>query len=253
MRFSEAITAIPERERLTDSIVYVPAKKKILAAALPGGFPKQSPRFPTVVLAALEDVVCDPSSVLCYRICGWWILVQCRGTSRFSDHRGLRPADVQLDSEGFVAKLTRSKTIGSDRTLTMRLVVISKGAFVQNASWMSTGWQLLAEEAAFDRDYLRPSPTDGFPSCRRQELRYILGSAEQFRVLSCLKVPALDASQRKKFLTFCGWGVGVPEGRQGSPREVVSQSQCTVILGWQGNGSPPRNSPSLKFPDRAAA
>ena len=160
MRFSEAITAIPERERLTDSIVYVPAKKKILAAALPGGFPKQSPRFPTVVLAALEDVVCDPSSVLCYRICGWWILVRCRGTSRFSDHRGLRPADVQLDSEGFVAKLTRSKTIGSDRTLTMRLVVISKGAFVQNASWMSTGWQLLAEEAAFDRDYLLPSPTD---------------------------------------------------------------------------------------------
>ena len=109
-------------------------------------------------------------------------------TLRFSDHRGLRPADVQFDSEGFVAEPTWSKTIGSDRALTMRLVVISKGAFVQKASWMSTGWQLLAEEAAFDRDCLLPSPTDGFRSCRRQELRYILGSAVQFRVLSCLKV-----------------------------------------------------------------
>ena len=54
MRFFEEITAIPEQGRLTDSAVYVLAKKEILAAALPGGFPKQAPRFPTAVLAALE-------------------------------------------------------------------------------------------------------------------------------------------------------------------------------------------------------
>ena len=52
-RFFEEITAIPERERLTDSTVYVLAKKEILAAALPGGgFPKQAPRFPTVVFGS---------------------------------------------------------------------------------------------------------------------------------------------------------------------------------------------------------
>ena len=89
------------------------------------------------------------------------------GTLRFSDHRGIRPADVSLDSEGFVAKLTRSKTIGSDRAVSMRLVVICKGAFVQSSSWMVTGWELLKQVAAFDRDYLLPSPTDGFRGCRR--------------------------------------------------------------------------------------
>ena len=72
-----------------------------------------------MVLAALEDAVSDPSAVLYYRIYSWWILVQCWGTLRFSDHRGFRPADVLLDSEGFVARLTRSKTIGSDRAVTM--------------------------------------------------------------------------------------------------------------------------------------
>ena len=73
MRFFEEITAVPEQERLTDSTVYVLAKKEILAAALP----KQAPRFPTAVLPALEDVVSDPSAVLYQRIYSWWILVHC--------------------------------------------------------------------------------------------------------------------------------------------------------------------------------
>ena len=57
----------------------------------------------------------DPSVVLYFRIYSWWILVQCWRTLRFSDPRGLRPADVLMDSDGFVARLTWSKTIGSDR------------------------------------------------------------------------------------------------------------------------------------------
>ena len=61
MRVFEEITAIPEQGRLTDSAVYVLAKKEMLAAALPGNFPKQAPRFPTGVLAALEEVVSDQS------------------------------------------------------------------------------------------------------------------------------------------------------------------------------------------------
>ena len=80
-----------------------------------------------------------------------------------------------------MARLTRCKTIGSDRALTMRLVVISKSAFVQSPSWMATGWELLRQQAAFDRDYLLPSPTDGFRGCRRKEVKYVIGSAVQFR------------------------------------------------------------------------
>ena len=46
MRFFEEITAIPEQERLTDSTVYVLAKKEILAAALPGGVPEAGAKVP---------------------------------------------------------------------------------------------------------------------------------------------------------------------------------------------------------------
>ena len=70
----------------------------------------------------------------------------------------------------------------------MRLVIITKGAYVQYAGWMAAGWQLLNEHAAFVRDYLLPSPSDGFKGCRRQELKYVIGSAVQFRVLSSLKL-----------------------------------------------------------------
>ena len=72
--------------------------------------------------------------------------------------------------------------------MTRRLVAINRGAFFQNASWMVTGWQLLNEHAAFERDYLLASPSDGFRGCRRQELKYVVGSAVQFRLLSSLKL-----------------------------------------------------------------
>ena len=246
MRFFEEITAIREQGRLTDSAVYVLAKKEILAAALPGGFPKQAPRFPTAVLAALEGVVSDQSVVQYFRIYSWWILVLCWGTLRFSDHRGIRPADVSLDSEGFVAKLTRSKTIGRDRAVSMRLVVICKGAFVQSSSWMVTGWELLKQAAAFDRDCLLPSPTDGFRGCRRKELKYVIGSAVQFRVLSSLKV---DGKQLFEHKVAQHWtphsGRNYLPSATGALSERVTEifsegglpKPVTVILGWQGNGS----------------
>ena len=89
MRFYEEITAVPAR--LSESTVYSLAKKEFLAAALPGKFPRQAPRFPAALLAALEETVCDFDTTLCYRIYGWWVLVQCWGTLRFSDHRGFSP------------------------------------------------------------------------------------------------------------------------------------------------------------------
>ena len=130
MRFFEEITA-PEPGRFTDSVVHALAKKEILAAALLGSFPKHAPRFPTAVLAALENVVFDPVLGI-----------------------------VAVLSQGDFAQsmLTRSKTIGSDRAVMMGLVVICKGAFVRSLNWAATGWAMLKKEAAFDKNHLLPSP-----------------------------------------------------------------------------------------------
>ena len=114
--------------------------------------------------------------------------MQSWGTLRFSDHRGIAPAQVTVDEQGFTASLTHSKTLGSDRSVTMRLVVVNRACFVQRPEWMTTGWKLLVQEAPFERDYLLPVPTGNYGSCRRQELKYSVGSAMQTRVLSLLKV-----------------------------------------------------------------
>ena len=156
--------------------------------------------------------------------------LECCGTFRFSDHRSLRPGDVLLDSEGFVARL--SKTIGSDRAVTVRWAIISTGAFVQSSSWMATGWELLGQEAAFDRDCQLPSPADGFRGCRHKELKCVIGSAVQFRVLwstissysatKSLSTWRLTAGGIFYFQRLWRWGT---RRRQGSARGMVGQCQ----------------------------
>ena len=118
-----------------------------------------------------------------FRIFGWWLLVQSWSALRFSDHRGIIPTRVELDEKGFTTKLTHSKTLGSDRSVKMRLVVIS----CLRHGWMAAGWSLLRREAPFERDYLFPAPTGNYGSRKRQELRYAVGSAIQTSILSIVK------------------------------------------------------------------
>ena len=44
-------------DKLTDSAMYVVALKELMSQAIPGKPPRQAPRFPTILLAAFEDMV----------------------------------------------------------------------------------------------------------------------------------------------------------------------------------------------------
>ena len=44
-------------DKLTDSSMYVVALKELMSQAIPGKPPRQAPRFPTILLAAFEDMV----------------------------------------------------------------------------------------------------------------------------------------------------------------------------------------------------
>ena len=96
---------------------------------------------PTALLPAVEELVLDEKTLVYFRIFGWWVLVQSWSALRFSDHRGIVPSQVEIDALGFTARLTHSKTLGSDRNDTMRLVVVDKNCFVQRDGWMSPGWR----------------------------------------------------------------------------------------------------------------
>ena len=59
---------------------------------------QQAPRYATVLLAALEDLIKDPEARLYWKMLAWWLLVQAWGTLRFDDHRSSLPSDVVVDN-----------------------------------------------------------------------------------------------------------------------------------------------------------
>ena len=116
------------------------------------------------------------------------------------------------------------KTLGSDRIVTMRLLVIDKDCFVQRDGWMSAGWSLLCREAPFERDYLIPAPTGNYGSCKKQELKYAVGSAIQTRVLSILSIGAEPLFRHRVvhcWIPHSGWNfMPSAAGALGNERQV---------------------------------
>ena len=97
----------------TDEALHVVTRKEIMVSALPSRPPRQAPRYPTVLLAALEDLIKDTETRVYWKVLAWWLLVQ--GTLRFDDRWGILSADVVVDDSGMHAKLTRSMVSGPDK------------------------------------------------------------------------------------------------------------------------------------------
>ena len=100
-----------------------------MASALPGRPPRQTPRFNTIVLAALEDYVVGLDTPKYWRVFSWWLLVQCWATLRFDDHRGIVPSELNVTEAGLKGKLRRSKVSGPDKKLNFRIVVVHPSAY----------------------------------------------------------------------------------------------------------------------------
>ena len=136
------------------------------------------------MLKSLEACVSDTKSLPFIRIYSWWVLLHNWCTLRFSDHRGLRPQDIKITNNTLDAVLSRSKTTGDDKNVTSCPVHVENCCFFLNPSWITIGWDILRSIAPFVRDYLLPTPTDNYMSCKQQVMRYELGYALQHRVLS---------------------------------------------------------------------
>ena len=62
-----------------------------------GSLVKRAPPFPVGLLALVQNFVTTESNPAYMRMYGWWVLLQSWGTMRFSDHRGLSPADISFE------------------------------------------------------------------------------------------------------------------------------------------------------------
>ena len=121
-QFLEEVAGLPAEQKQTSTELYTLMYKEVLSQATPGRPVRQSPRMFVKLLAEIESLVIDPSKQTYLRIFGWWVLLQSWGTVRFSDHRGLVPKQITVDDTGFTGVLSRSKTLGTDKTVGSRPV-----------------------------------------------------------------------------------------------------------------------------------
>ena len=144
------------------------------------------------------------------------------GTLRFSDHRGLSPNTVTVTSSCFSTVLTRSKTIGADKSIGPRPVTIDSCYYFAE----QVGFKLLQQLAPFTRDYLLPSLASSLTRAIAKEMRYETGYGLQNRVLH------LESQFRTQEEPFCrpqqhclgstsqtgtSWADGPPREATGTP------------------------------------
>ena len=110
----------------------------------------------------------------------WWLLFQSWG------HRGLEPRNVRCEGGALIAKLTRSKTLGSDKAVSSRLIVVDPEAYFRNKHWAVDGWNFVKAKAPYERDYLPPASSGNYRGVQCRELRYDTAFALQIRLLASL-------------------------------------------------------------------
>ena len=71
-------------------------EKELLANSFPRRLSKQAPRVLASVLSKMEETVVNTSATTYNRVFARWILVQCWGTVRFDDDRGMKPFDISF-------------------------------------------------------------------------------------------------------------------------------------------------------------
>ena len=178
------------------------------------------------------------------------------GTYRFDDHSGVKPGDVSFHGDSLSARLTRSKTLGSDRSVGSRQILIHACCFIERREWLQEGWRVLCLAADFDRDYLLPSPTTNCNGCLPSELKYDTAYAMQNRVLYslrkegnavftrvstsfwtphsaraffCRAARTLFGCQRKNEIFFGGWSARGSETDSRVAVRFISNLQLLVI------------------------
>ncbi len=123
----------------------------------------QALRPPLRLIGTLEEFVVDEGRPRYDRALAWWALLSAWGVMRFDDHRGLDPASIVVDTAGLRGLLTRTKTTGPDKQVTVRELHVDRSSYVTRDGWLEAGWELWRHWNDFKRDYflLPRSTADG--------------------------------------------------------------------------------------------
>ena len=118
--------------------------------------PRRAPRYPAIVIEALETMVVTENAALGLRILAWAKLIKIWGALRFDDLQKIHPANLSMHGGRLTTTLRITKTSGPGKRVQELPVCISEHAYIWDGSWLKQGFELLREAANFDRDYLLP-------------------------------------------------------------------------------------------------
>ena len=133
------------------------AKDKIVEVLYKGApLIRRAPRYPVMVLVAIERVVVDENEPTGLRVYAWAQLVKAWASLRWSHLQAIRPGELRLVEGRLVTALRRTKTSGPNRRIKEMPLCVSEAAFFENPAWLKVGFELLQWLATFGRDYLLP-------------------------------------------------------------------------------------------------
>ena len=134
--------------------------------------PRRAPRYPVVLLEAMERTVLEEDATLGLRIISRVKLVKVWGSLRFDDIQKIHPENLSMLGGQMTTTLRITKTSGPGKRVQELPVCISEHAYIWDASWLKTGFGLLKSEADLERDYLVPQLDKNWNSFRRKAASY---------------------------------------------------------------------------------
>ncbi len=189
IRFADSVLGLAVESRLTADVGVNEVVKGIIAGASTGsgdGTRGQANAPPVHILVLLEEMVCDVSRPPIHRMLGYWMLLSSWAVYRFDDHRWLSPQSITETPSGWDLGLTRSKTTGSDKNVSLRYGVLSRDAWLSRPEWSREGLRVWESHAPFARNYFLVQPRDDERMASR-ELGYVEYSARMRGIVSSLK------------------------------------------------------------------
>ena len=180
----------------------------------------KAPRFPIVVIGALECKVLCPEAPLGMRVMAWSRLIKIYGTLRWDDLQRLRPVDTALPQAGLVGRLSQTKTSGAGKKVRDLPLFIPRHAYVLVDSWLETGYALWARIGDSNRDYFLPRFVQDLEDCY-----HVPASSGDLAILGRITLEAL------KVPVSITTAEGVSGWREGTAPLIPGP----LIGGWTGH------------------
>ena len=156
----EEVGKVPQDKRLgRDPLVIAHLKYYSVELKNPKVVPREAPPYTVAIVMALELKVCSEAFATLLSV--WCSL-------RVDDLQSLDPQSIKLTTQGFLARLLRSKTTGPGKRHGALDVFIERSCSLTGVDWLQVGVNMLLEpELQFERDYMIPLPSKGWTGTRK--------------------------------------------------------------------------------------